>query len=373
MIAADGARSTLRRLHGPRLRGPRVPGPVPDLRHQDADGAAGRALVLVRPALQPRPLGPAAPAGRRRVAARFPGRRRGRPRRGDQARERRPARAGHAGRGHRLHASNGSASTASSRGGCRSSATGACCLPAMPRTRCRRSARAAATAACRTPTTSPGSSTWCCAGWRRSGCSTATRPSACRPRTRTCAITTRSTDFIAPKSAMSRTFRDGVLALAETEPFARRLVNSGRLSVADLLRALAAQRAGRIAPANARPCGPALRRSTRRLATAGCSISWMDGFQAILLQPRRFVFRDAFRSVQADLASRDRLAKFAIVSRETSCARYGAERDPALLPVPPRPARCRALAELSAGALSRQRSIGPCANSDLRMRGAPCI
>jgi 3-(3-hydroxy-phenyl)propionate hydroxylase len=44
--------------------------------------------------------------------------------------------------------------------------------------------------------------------------------------------TTRSTDFIAPKSAMSRAFRDGVLALAATEPFARRLVNSGRLSVA---------------------------------------------------------------------------------------------------------------------------------------------
>jgi hypothetical protein len=31
---------------------------------------------------------------------------------------------------------------------------------------------------------------------------------------------------------MSCTFRDGVLALAETQPFARRLVNSGRLSVA---------------------------------------------------------------------------------------------------------------------------------------------
>src|SRR5207248_9632733 len=44
--------------------------------------------------------------------------------------------------------------------------------------------------------------------------------------------TTRSTDFIAPKSAISRTFRDSVLALAETEPFARRLVNSGRLTVA---------------------------------------------------------------------------------------------------------------------------------------------
>jgi 3-(3-hydroxy-phenyl)propionate hydroxylase len=44
--------------------------------------------------------------------------------------------------------------------------------------------------------------------------------------------TTRSTDFIAPKNAVSRVFRDSVLALAETEPLARTLVNSGRLSVA---------------------------------------------------------------------------------------------------------------------------------------------
>src|SRR5262245_27873856 len=44
--------------------------------------------------------------------------------------------------------------------------------------------------------------------------------------------TTRSTDFIAPKSMASRILRDGVLALAASEPFARRLVNSGRLSVA---------------------------------------------------------------------------------------------------------------------------------------------
>ncbi|HXX12576.1 MAG TPA: FAD-dependent oxidoreductase [Burkholderiales bacterium] len=41
---------------------------------------------------------------------------------------------------------------------------------------------------------------------------------------------TRSTDFITPKSRVSRTFRDGTLQLAEHYPFARRLVNSGRLS-----------------------------------------------------------------------------------------------------------------------------------------------
>ena len=42
---------------------------------------------------------------------------------------------------------------------------------------------------------------------------------------------TRSTDFITPKSEISRVFRDAVLDLARTQPFARKLVNSGRLSV----------------------------------------------------------------------------------------------------------------------------------------------
>ncbi len=42
---------------------------------------------------------------------------------------------------------------------------------------------------------------------------------------------TRATDFIAPPSAGERRLRDSVLALAAEAPFARRLVNSGRLSV----------------------------------------------------------------------------------------------------------------------------------------------
>ena len=42
---------------------------------------------------------------------------------------------------------------------------------------------------------------------------------------------TRSTDFITPKSEASRAFRDATLELAKDCPFARRLVNSGRLSV----------------------------------------------------------------------------------------------------------------------------------------------
>ncbi|RBI86241.1 FAD-dependent oxidoreductase [Rhodosalinus halophilus] len=42
---------------------------------------------------------------------------------------------------------------------------------------------------------------------------------------------TRSTDFITPKSEISRLFRDAVLDLSEHHAFARPLVNSGRLSV----------------------------------------------------------------------------------------------------------------------------------------------
>jgi len=42
---------------------------------------------------------------------------------------------------------------------------------------------------------------------------------------------TRATDFITPKSDASRVLRDAVLALSPRYPFARRLVNSGRLSL----------------------------------------------------------------------------------------------------------------------------------------------
>ncbi|RKT22816.1 3-(3-hydroxy-phenyl)propionate hydroxylase [Paraburkholderia sp. RAU2J] len=47
---------------------------------------------------------------------------------------------------------------------------------------------------------------------------------------------TRSTDFITPKSPVSRVFRDAVLKLSRHHPFARQLANSGRLSVPVVLR-----------------------------------------------------------------------------------------------------------------------------------------
>ena len=67
------------------------------------------------------------------------------------------------------------------------------------------------------------------------GCSTPTTPSATRAADENILNSTRSTDFITPKSHVSRTFRDAVLALAKKHAFARRLVNSGRLSVPAIL------------------------------------------------------------------------------------------------------------------------------------------
>ncbi len=47
---------------------------------------------------------------------------------------------------------------------------------------------------------------------------------------------TRATDFITPKNNVSRMFRDATLKLSKNYPFARRLVNSGRLSLPATLR-----------------------------------------------------------------------------------------------------------------------------------------
>jgi 3-(3-hydroxy-phenyl)propionate hydroxylase len=46
---------------------------------------------------------------------------------------------------------------------------------------------------------------------------------------------TRSTDFMTPRGPTARRFRDAVLALAERHAFARRTINSGRLSTATVL------------------------------------------------------------------------------------------------------------------------------------------
>ena len=96
---------------------------------------------------------------------------------------------------------------------------------------------------------------------------------------------TRATDFITPKSEISRIFRDAVLDLAKQHPFARTLVNSGRLSVPATLDASplntpdSARFEGRMRPGAAAADAPVTRADDTR--------SWLlrelgDGFTALV-------------------------------------------------------------------------------------------
>jgi 3-(3-hydroxy-phenyl)propionate hydroxylase len=81
---------------------------------------------------------------------------------------------------------------------------------------------------------------------------------------------TRSTDFITPKSEVSRTFRDAVLGLARDCAFARRLVNSGRLSLPTTLARSALNTPDRDAFAGAMvPGAPAADAPVRTASGAG--------------------------------------------------------------------------------------------------------
>ena len=88
----------------------------------------------------------------------------------------------------------------------------------------------------------------------------------------------RSTSFMTPKSTIEREFRDGVLALAADLPFARRLVNSGRLSVPCSLAGMRLQSPDEIRSRGrwrrGRPV-PMLRSPGPTAKGAGCSSTWV--------------------------------------------------------------------------------------------------
>ena len=139
--------------------------------------------------------------------------------------------------------------------------------------------------------------------------------------------TTRSTDFIAPKSTATRTFRDSVLALAETEPFARRLVNSGRLTVATCYDG---------SPLNG-PDGfaagetPAVRPGAAAL-DAPLGEGWLlarlgSGFTCATFS-RDSRLPNGVSPTQALAGGRVPIGSL-VISEEAACARYGAEREAA--------------------------------------------
>lgn len=100
---------------------------------------------------------------------------------------------------------------------------------------------------------------------------------------------TRSTDFITPKSPISRLFRDATLTLAKDHAFARSLVNSGRLSVPATLHgsvlnsADADMFAGRLVPGAPAADAPLQRADgtrtwlLRELGSDGFTALWCDG------------------------------------------------------------------------------------------------
>jgi 3-(3-hydroxy-phenyl)propionate hydroxylase len=141
--------------------------------------------------------------------------------------------------------------------------------------------------------------------------------------------TTRSTDFIAPKSEISRVFRDGALALAETEPFARRLINSGRLSTATCYAESSLNSPDGFDAGEA----PAVRPGAAALDGPLEGGKWFldklgEGFALVWFSRDGRMPDEAAGAAIA--AGPLLINQPAVVSRETLLARYGAETRPAL-------------------------------------------
>ncbi len=141
--------------------------------------------------------------------------------------------------------------------------------------------------------------------------------------------TTRSTDFIAPKGAISRAFRDGTLALAASEPFARGLVNSGRLSVASSYTASALNGADAFGADETRALRPGAAALDAPLDAGRWLLNRIGGdFAGVYFAPEGTP-PAAVARLQAALAHGDPPVRNFTVSQATACARYGAERQPA--------------------------------------------
>jgi 3-(3-hydroxy-phenyl)propionate hydroxylase len=129
---------------------------------------------------------------------------------------------------------------------------------------------------------------------------------------------TRSTDFISPKGPGARVMRDAVLALAETEPFARQFLNSGRLSVPAIYENSALSSPDGFAADDT----PLLRPGAAAL-DAPIGLGWLlpalgDEFAVVSFSPNGMpcVGVDGMRTLS--------------VSDQLACKRYGAAADPAV-------------------------------------------
>ena len=155
--------------------------------------------------------------------------------------------------------------------------------------------------------------------------------------------TTRSTDFIAPKNEMSRIFRDGALALAETEPFARRLINSGRLSTPTCYDTSSLN-----GPDEFRPGEAAAVRPGAAALDAPFENGWLlhqtgGRFTGLWLSPQRSMPGEVAASA-AVLAQARTPVRLVEATEHATRVRYGAEHEPAFYLLRPDQhvaARCR--------------------------------
>ena len=140
-------------------------------------------------------------------------------------------------------------------------------------------------------------------------------------------ITTRTADFISPKSAASLALRNGVLTLAARDAFARGLVNSGRLSVASCYEDSPLNGGDGFAPGDAATARPGAAALDAPLPDGGWLLDMLArGFTGIWFGPHASV-PEPIAHVQAALArGAIPVNQARIVSRETICARYGADR-----------------------------------------------
>ena len=286
LVACDGARSPVRRMLGLESEGQvfRDRFLIADI-HMKSDFPTER-WFWFDPPFHPRPVGAAAPAGRRRVARRLPARL-GRRSRGREAagahpaaaaRDARPRRAIRDRMGERVHVPV--------------PAHGA--FPPRPRAVRRRrrargesrSARAARTAASRTRTTWRGSSRSCSTARRRTRLLDSYDGERVHAADENIRNSTRSTDFITPKSAVSRTFRDAVLRAREASRVRAQARQQRPPVGAGGAARLAAQHAGSTtdlrrrgamvpgAPAADAPVGGPARRVAARAPAAAVSRCW---------------------------------------------------------------------------------------------------
>lgn len=140
--------------------------------------------------------------------------------------------------------------------------------------------------------------------------------------------TTRSTDFLAPKAGTSQVFRDSVLALAETEPFARRLVNSGRLSVATCYGGSPLNSADGFAAGECPQACPGAAALDAPLGNDWLLHALSPGFTGVWFPSDGGVPEEITRT-QADLAGGETPVAPLVVSDAAACTRYGAMRESA--------------------------------------------